>query len=327
MRAGSGDLLADRRYGYAEAAFRDGDTETAADLARQALELAPGFAAAWFLLGEVRAGQFRAAGSGADASEAFRDAIEAFQAALAADPEDPQGARARLAALGVGDPLAALGQGYVRALFDEYAIRFDRHLTNSLRYRGPEFLHGAVRRACGLRLRPFRFDAALDLGCGTGLAGEAFRPECGTLSGVDLSPSMVERARKKSLYDGLAAGDLVEWLRAQPDRSADLVLAADVFVYVGDLAPPFAEVARVLHLDGLFAFTVQAHEGEGVALGEDLRFAHGGRYLRDLAKGHGFATVILESVSTREDRGEPVSGTLAVLERSRLPRTRDASQI
>lgn len=289
--------------------------EAAADLARQTLELVPGFAAAWFLLGEARAAQFGADESGPVASAHWRDAVAAYENAAECDPDDVVGARLRLAALGVGDPTAAMAPAYVRALFDEYAIRFDRHLVQSLRYRGPALLHDAVRRACSLRLREPAFRLALDLGCGTGLAGEVFRARCRAMHGIDLSPVMIERARRKKLYDELAAGDLVAWLAAKPDASADLVLAADVFVYLGDLAPVFREASRVLGAGGLFAFTVQSHEGEGIHLGPDLRYAHAPRYLGELAERHGLAPVLSEPVSTREDRGEPVPGRLLVLGR------------
>lgn len=208
-----------------------------------------------------------------------------------------------------------MAPAYVRALFDEYAIRFDRHLVQSLKYRGPALLHDAVRRACSLRLRAPAFGLALDLGCGTGLAGEVFRGSCRRMHGVDLSPAMIERARRKKLYDELAAGDLLAWLAAKPDGSADLVVAADVFVYLGDLAAAFREAARVLAPDGLFAFTVQSSAGEGVRLGHDLRYAHGARYVDDLAARCGLSAVVSETVSTREDRGEPVPGRLVVLAR------------
>jgi predicted TPR repeat methyltransferase len=93
------------------------------------------------------------------------------------------------------------------------------------------------------------------------------------------------------------------------------VVAADVFVYMAALDAVFRETHRVLGREGLFAFTVQAHEGEGFILGQDARYAHGETYLRRLAEIAGFAVVILERVSTREDRGVPVPGLLAVLQR------------
>ena len=311
----SGDLLADRRYAYAEASLKEGDHAVAADLARQVIEIAPRFAPAWFLLGEAREAQYRAAGSTDEGVEAYREALKAFDMALLRDPDDAQGARLRLAALGVGDPLDAMSEGYVRRLFDDYAVRFDRHLTASLKYRAPDILLEAVRRAASLRLRDLRFARALDLGCGTGLAGEVFRPICGHLAGIDLSPAMVDKARGKKLYDEVAAGELVAWLMARPDASADLILAADVFVYLGDLRSVFAETARVLAPEGLFAFTVQAHEGRGVRLGEDMRYAHAEDHVLQLAEESGLRALLSEPAVTREDRGEPVPGRVVVLGR------------
>lgn len=309
----SGDLLADRRYAYAEASLRDGDHAAAVDLARQTIEIAPAFAPAWFLLGEAREAQYRAAGSVDEGVEAYREALKAFDMALLRDPDDAQGARLRLAALGIGDPLDAMSEGYVRRLFDDYAIRFDRHLTASLKYRAPQILLDAVRRAASRALRDVDFAHALDLGCGTGLAAEVFRPVCGHLAGVDLSPAMVEKAKAKKLYDEIEAGELVAWVAARPEASADLVLAADVFVYLGDLRPVFAEVARVLGRDGLFAFTVQAHEGRGVRLGEDMRYAHAEEHVLQLAGEHGLRIILSEPAVTREDRGQPVPGRVLVL--------------
>jgi predicted TPR repeat methyltransferase len=302
--ASSGDLLADRRYAWAEAAFKEGDAVAAADLLRQVLEIVPGFAAGWFLLGqaEEQAGQREAAQT-------------AFVEALRHDPEDKLGAGVRLAQLGAGEVGTAMSAAYVRQLFDDYAIRFDRHLVKSLHYRAPELLHDAVRRTCSKQLRPFRFARALDLGCGTGLAGEAFRAECGRLAGIDLSPEMVRRAEAKRVYDELAVGDIAAWLGTHEGASADLVLAADVFVYIADLSPIFAKAARVLRPAGLFAFTVQAHAGEGVALGDDARYVHGERYLRDLGASSGFAITLLGPASTRQDRGADVPGLIAVLAR------------
>lgn len=312
---GSGDLLADRRYGYAAAAFRDGDAAAAADLARQTLERAPDFAAASFLLGQACEALYDAAGCTPAALPLYGEAVGAFEQALAADPADRLGAGVRLAQLSVGDPMQAMSPGYVRALFDDYAIRFDRHLVRSLQYRAPALLHDAVRRVASRKLRPFRFATALDLGCGTGLAGEVFRPVCGTLAGVDLSPAMVERARRKALYDELGTGDLVAWLADRPEGAADLALAADVFVYVADLAPVFGAVARALGPDGLFAFTVQAHDGGGVLLGPDGRFAHAAGHLHELTESVGMSVSLSEPVSTRQDRGQDVPGFLVVAAR------------
>ncbi|HEX8167716.1 MAG TPA: methyltransferase domain-containing protein [Beijerinckiaceae bacterium] len=298
----SGDLLADRRFAYAQGAYDAGDHAAAAELALQVLELVPGFAPAHALLGRARA----ALGE--------RDAaVAALQAALAAEPDDALGVRLDLARLGALPPEAAIAPSYVRALFDDYAPRFDKHLIRNLSYRGPELIAAAVRRACSSGGRPFRFRRALDLGCGTGLAARAFEGRFETIEGVDLSPGMLAKARKTHLYERLHEGDLVDFLATCEEASADLVVAADVFVYLASLEEAFRAARRVLSRDGLFAFSVQAHDGEGFVLGEDARYSHGEPYLRALAAQTGFAVALLEPASTRQDRGEDVPGLVAVL--------------
>ena len=300
----SGDLRADRRYEYARAAFDEGDHAGAADVARQVLELVPNFAAAHALLGRalVALGQ-------ADA------AVAPLEEALALEPDDALGVRLDLARLGRVPADAAITQGYVRALFDDYAPQFDKHLLKNLHYRGPDLLVDALRRAACQRFRPFRFGRTLDLGCGTGLMAQALAGVGEAMEGVDLSPRMLAKAAKTKLYDRLHEADLAAFLSARAPGEADLVVAADVFVYVADLAPVFRQSRRVLARDGFLAFTAQAHAGQGVILGEDARYAHGEEYLRDELAAAGLRIVLFEEVSTRQDAGEPVAGFLVVAER------------
>jgi predicted TPR repeat methyltransferase len=300
----SGDLLADRRYAYAEAALQESDHRAAADLAEQCLELAPSFAPAHALLGRARAllGE--------------RDsAVAALSRALDLEPADALGVRIDLARLGALAESEAVSAGYVRALFDDYAGTFDKHLVKNLNYRGPELLRAAVRRAFAATGRKPWSERVLDLGCGTGLVGQALAGTYGMIEGVDLSPRMLAVARRTRLYERLHGADLVSFLKGQAERTADLVLAADVFVYLAALDEVFWQVRRVLRPGGFFAFTVQAHDGDGVVLGGDSRYAHGDAYLRGLAERTGLSVALFEAVSTREDRGVDVPGFLLVLER------------
>ncbi|MCG7394839.1 methyltransferase domain-containing protein [Microvirga sp. ACRRW] len=300
----SGDVLADRRYEYASAAFEERDFDAAADLARQVLELTPNFAPAQAMLGR----------SAAELG-IHDEAVQALTRALALEPEDALGVRLDLVRLGALPAEEAMTDTYVRALFDEYAPKFDQHLTKSLAYRGPELIADALRRACSKDTRDYRFGLALDLGCGTGLMGQVLEGLCEALVGVDLSPRMLDKAEKTKLYDELHEGELISFLKTRGEAEADLVVAADVFVYMAALDETFREAHRVLKRKGLFAFTVQAHEGEGFALGSDARYAHGASYLGKLAEDNGFAAIVFERVSTREDRGVPVPGFLVVLRR------------
>ncbi|MBB4198760.1 putative TPR repeat methyltransferase [Rhodoblastus sphagnicola] len=294
-------MSADRRYEWGQGALAAGDAEGARDLFAQALECAPNWAAAWFGLAQAL-----------DRLDRRVEAREAYAKTLNLDPGDAHGAALGLARLG-GPAPAAAPRAYVKTLFDQYAARFDTHLVTQLAYRGPEILCGAIARADADR----RFAHVLDLGCGAGLFAAAIRPHAAKISGVDLSPAMIEQARAKGIYDRLAAADLTEFLAAEPSESADLAVAADVFVYIGDLGDLFAQVARTLSLGGLFAFTAQSGPSQGFGVGADLRFRHSEAYLRDLACAHGFDVAALFAVSARRDRGIDVPGWAAVLRKNR----------
>jgi len=227
----SGDVLVDRRYERAKAFAAEGDRAAAADLLTQALERAPQFASAWFALGEIRAQEGDRPG-----------ALAAFRAALAGDPSDRHGAALHLARLGAADPNAAMTPAYVRSLFDQYAATFDEALVDGLGYRGPALLREALHAIAAHRDRAFRFARALDLGCGTGLVGEALRDHCEVIIGVDLSPGIAAAARRKNIYADVAVGDMLAFAAAQPESSFDLVIAGDAFVYLADLGPICAAV-------------------------------------------------------------------------------------
>lgn len=293
----SGDLIADRRFEWARDSVAKGDLVAAADLLTQTLEMVPDYAAAWFVLGEVRSQSNDTAG-----------AVAAFEQARAADPADRLGAAVHLIRLG-----AAAGEmppGYVRALFDGYAAGFDTALVERLDYRAPDLLLRAVE-ATGRRLK---FGSLLDLGCGTGLGGAAFRPFCDWMAGVDLSPGMVAQARGKGLYDRLHVADIAALLAGEAAIGTHyhLLLAADVFVYVGDLSAIVAACARVLADDGLLAFSVETHDGDGVILRETLRYAHAPRTVRAAIDAAGLSPLSLEPAATRTEKGVPVPGLIAI---------------
>jgi predicted TPR repeat methyltransferase len=300
MNRSSGDPIADRRYAYALAAAKDGDWPTASQMFEQALELAAGWAPGWLALGEARE-------RGGDAS----GAIEAYRAALALDPDDALGAGPRLAFLEGASP-QALPAAYVRTLFDEYAPHFARHLVDSLGYLGPALISEAIATAASDR----RFAHALDLGCGDGLMGRTLRPRVDRLTGVDLSAAMIERARAQSLYDVLALSELCTFLEAAPSGFADLVVAADVLPYFGDLERLFSGVGRALARQGLFACTAEAADGERFQLGAGLRFAHSRKRLVDEAEAAGFVVRSLTKRAARRENGRDVPGWVAVFARN-----------
>jgi len=296
----SGDLMADRRFDFARDLQLKGDLVAAADLLMQTIELAPRFASAWFTLGEIRQqlGEHDAA-------------IAAFRQAREADPDDRHGAGLRLMLRGA-ERLADMPPAYVRALFDQYAPKFESALVDDLGYRGPALLFKAVLAVRAADRKPALFRRAIDLGCGTGLAAMAFAKEVDRFTGIDLSPRMIERARASGLYAELEVTDMVAGLRGRPDGSAELILAADAMVYLSDLSPLLREARRVLAAGGLLAFTLETHGGEGVILGEGLRYAHGAEYVRGLIAGAGLVLPRLDELSARNEDHAPVPGLVVV---------------
>jgi predicted TPR repeat methyltransferase len=262
----------------------------------QIVELDPESATAAFMLAEAR-----------NRAGEIEGAIAMYRRAAALDPADRLGARIMLARLGADAAPDKAPDAFVRTLFDQYADGFDESLVGKLNYRAPELLADAILRTLGAG--PFDI---YDAGCGTGLMGAALKPVARRLVGSDLSPKMIAQARLRGIYDALTAGDFVAELAAA--KSAyDLVTAADVLVYNGDLAPAFAAVATALKPGGGFAFTVERRAGEGWSLGESGRYAHPRAYLVRLAEAHGFRVVAVDEASTREDRGAPVPGLVCML--------------
>ncbi len=273
---------------------QEGDLEAATRAYRRAVTSRPDFAEAWNNLGNILALRRKT-----DA------AADCYRRVLDMEPTHPSAAH-MLAAM-TGATTARAPDGYVRDLFDNYASTFDSHLVKALAYRMPSLLREEIDA-----LGAARFERVMDLGCGTGLGAEAFRDIAGHLHGVDLAPKMIAEARRKEIYEHLEVGEALACLSESPG-DYDLVLSADVFVYIGDLEPIFAAVRDKTVLGALFAFSVEAADGDGFALLDCGRYAHSSRYIEGLAANYGFSIERRRHVPIREERGGPVAGYLFVL--------------
>lgn len=220
-------------------------------------------------------------------------------------------ARFLLAALGEAAAPDRPPAAYVRDLFDLYAARFDEDLQGRLGYRTPALL-AALLEAAGVV--PDASRRVLDLGCGTGLSGVALKPFARRLVGLDLSPRMLAEARKRAIYDTLEEADLLEWLPRQR-AGFELVAAADVLNYLGDLGPALAGIAGALAPGGLAAFSLESGEGAPFALGPGMRYRHDPAHVVALARAAGLAERARREVTLREEKGVPVPGVLLLLQR------------
>lgn len=306
----SGDVIADRRADYAKMLAESGEPASAAELMEQALELVPSWAAGWFSLAAYR-----------EKAGDVPGAVAALNEVLALDEGDVFGARLKLAVLGGAEMPDRPPSRYVERLFDDYAERFETSLVEKLGYSVPQKLAVLIAQATDI---PTHFRFAVDLGCGTGLLGPEISDRVDRLEGFDLSKGMLAKAAEKGVYDHLGQADL----SLAPPQSgifgaglaagrADLITAADVLMYLGDLDGVLTIVAALAADGAVFAFSVEdAGDAEGYVLRESLRFAHSEAYVRTVLGAHGFTVRDLSRSIIRMDGGKPVHGILFVTRKS-----------
>ncbi len=220
VEAGRGGFLL--RAGLVQALIAAGQSDAALAAAREAAALYPSVADAALLLGEAlfRAGELpqaigefqRALRQDPALAEARRQLglawLEAGEAQKALEAFDEIGEGASELAPWVAEARAMLARPrsdprYVRHLFDQFSGDYNLRMLAQLGYRAPAIL----RELAGLVMMGGA-RTILDLGCGTGLSGAAFKELAARLDGVDLSPAMIGKARARGIYNELTVADL-----------------------------------------------------------------------------------------------------------------------
>jgi predicted TPR repeat methyltransferase len=324
LNQGRGGLLA--RLTLVKALLADGDTETALAEAREAVSLNSGVATAVLALGEALLAADLLPTAIAELQRALRidhGLSRARELIAAAWLKAGEADKALQALKELEDPPASMivaaeaikrasrsDPGYVRHLFDQFSFDYDSRMISQLGYAAPQILLDLAAT-----VMPGREGLSiLDLGCGTGLAGAAFKPLAARLDGVDLSPAMIQKARQRQIYDSLAVLDL-EAALSLPGARYDLILAADTLVYLGDLSTVFGAAHDRLNQDGFFLFTVEKAENDGFELGPKRRWRHSESFLRDYARQSGLQVAGLVAATPRFEAGEAVQGYAVALAR------------
>lgn len=250
-------------------------------------------------------------GAACQALHRLEEAADLYRRALSIDPSN-EIAGYFLAIMGADKIPEKSPAGYVTKLFDGYAETFDDSLVNKLQYNTPTLLRQLADKywtAIGSKAD------IIDLGCGTGLCGPLFRSLAGNLVGVDLSSKMVAKAGERHVYDNLLVDDLIPPLLASP-QGYDIALAADVFVYIGDLGAVFSAVAAALRAGGLFMLSTEKNESShGFILRSSGRYAHSVDYVVNLATQSGFEIINMEDILLRKEAGKDIQGNIYVLMR------------
>ncbi|QZZ37463.1 methyltransferase domain-containing protein [Nitratireductor kimnyeongensis] len=242
-------------------------------------------------------------------------AATAYREVLALDPADHGGAAVRLASMGRGETPTRASEAYVATLFDQHAGAFESILVDQLGYDVPALTRKALEEVA-----PGPYGRMLDLGCGTGLAGEVLRDIADHITGVDLSEMMIEVTDEKEVYDALYVGDAVDFLHHADVDPFDLITATDVLPYLGDLEAFFAGAAELSVEGAVLAFSSETLpddvlSGRAFMVGPHQRFAHSEAYLADMLSKHGFVGLAIGDIVVRHEMGKPVPGHLVVARR------------
>lgn len=198
---------------------------------------------------------------------------------------------------------------FVATHFDKYSVQYDVSLLDKLEYNGPDLIHQQVASIFPNENNKLKI---LDLGCGTGLVGEVLAPFKSTLTGIDLSGLMLEKAAERDCYDSLIKSDCLSFLE-EKSESFDIVTASDMLNYVGELSSLFSLVRQNLKKSGIFIFTVENTDEVDYRLANTGRYQHSSRYIHSLARKNNYRVILEKLVPLRKERGEFIDAKLFCL--------------
>jgi len=237
------------------------------------------------------------------------NALRYYRRVQQLEPDNAQ-ATHMIAAI-TGKSVATTPEEYIKDIFNNYSETFDADLLGDLEYTVPEKLRSVIDTLD----YPHRFfPKGIDLGCGTGLAGSRFKDLCEHLTGIDLSEKMIEVAKEKNIYNCVEVGEITKYLTDSTDKY-DLVVAADVLTYMGDVSSLFSLLSHATTSEALFCFSTENCEGSGFTLCSTGRFAHSPHYILTTAKKYGWLSIAAITTELRKEQGESVIGTLYFLTR------------
>jgi predicted TPR repeat methyltransferase len=310
-------------------AYREtGDQDEALSCFQRAVEFAPDMAEAWNNLGvaqdefnmtedasrsykkaiEIRLDYTSAyfnLGISLQKLRRFKEAEEHYNKVLEARPDD-EAAKFMLQSMGASATPDAAPVEHVRRIFDRCAGTFERILVKDLEYKTPELLFELVYPYLTEEMN------VLDLGCGTGLGAQLYRPFAKRLTGVDVSPKMLAKAKEKKIYNRLEVFDILQdW---PFPKKFELIYSSDVFVYFGNLDTIIRPASSSLVSGGIIAFSVERLEDNSreYRLFPSGRYAHSRTYIEDCLKRHGLQLIEASKSDIRKQSGNQVKGLLVV---------------
>jgi predicted TPR repeat methyltransferase len=274
----------------------NGEVQAAHLCAMRTIELKPDDWSAWYDLGEI-----------AQCLGRRDEARAAYQVYFDANPDDGE-IEHLLIALRDDKPPPRASDRAIRKIYKNFAASYESRMLEDLKYAGPERMLDAVRRAMGDRDGL----SILDLGCGSGLVGASVKKSAADLTGVDMSPEMIELARARNIYDRLDVAEITEWLE-RGQTLFDLIISCDCLIYFGDLGPITRAAAKRLKPGGFLAMSMERGGRYPYHLTDTGRYTHHPDHIRDVATNSGLKVAQLDENFLRMEYDEKVMGLYAVL--------------
>jgi predicted TPR repeat methyltransferase len=251
--------------------------------------------------------------------ENYIKATHAYEAILAIDPDNKEAKYILAAIKQNNNALKAAPDIYIKNLFNQYADKYEEHLT-LLNYRVPELIYDTINTYFATAA-PTDLNI-LDLGCGTGLCGVKLRGFAKKLIGIDLAEQMLAYAKDKNIYDILKKSSIDKALKTY--NHLDIIVAADTFVYIGDLANIFAACYKALAPKGLLIFTIETTHNYPYILQKSARFAHAPKYIEELAQKCTFSIENSANIMLRKHKTTTIEGKLYMLAKQSVIPERNA---
>ena len=290
------ELTAAELYTLTRRLTDHGNVKPAYICAKRVVELEPQNWDAWYDLGDL----CQSVGKRDEARMAYQKYFDVH-------PEDAE-IEHLLIALRDDAPPARASDRTIQHIYKGFARTYEERMLKDLEYKGPENLDTALKAVLGDK------DGlcVLDLGCGSGLSGTVLKKRARHLTGVDLSPEMIELARARNIYDRLEVAEIVSWLNAS-NAPADLIVSLDCLIYFGDLREIAAAAARRLVPGGVYAFSNEAGERYPYHLTDTGRYTHHPDHAREAAAAAGLTVVYQDQAFLRMEYGAKVTGLFTVL--------------
>ena len=274
----------------------NGKVRTAFLCGKRAVELKPDDWDAWYELGEL-----------AQCVGRRDEARAAYQKYFDAHPEDAE-IEHLLVALKDEAPPPRASDRTIQQIYKGFASSYEYRMLEDLGYQGPERIDQGIKSVMGDRSAL----SILDLGCGSGLVGVAFKNRAAQLVGVDLSPEMIELAKARNIYDRLEIAEITDWLNRTNERF-DLIISCDCLIYFADLQPIVSAAAKRLNPAGVFALTMERGDRYPFHLTDSGRYTHHPDHVRDVAAKSGLEVARLEEAFLRMEYSDDVMGLYVVL--------------